>query len=286
MTAVLRSAESAEMELTNEELVAECKARANVYRLLAGVFLEEPTAAYLNALRSDEGMAMLQEMGAAFGEDFTAMPLPQLQDALAIEYAALFVVSGGCPAIESVRLHGRLQQQPYFEVREIYQKAGFKVVGARFAIYDDQLGAQLSFVAELLERAAAALGSGDRVGYERLTKEIKRFWALHPGKWVRGYATLLERAAEHSFFREMAKLLGGFAQWELDLLGVRVEDLDGGKLKVPKSEIEYEYDPAEPVCNACDKGRESGNKADEEFSNIDISRIQDRLAGQQTERKG
>lgn len=276
MTTAMQDAENTATELSGEELVAECRARANVYRLLAGVFLEEPTPEYLNALRSPETMASLQAMGAAFDADFTETPLAQLQDALAIEYAALFIVSGGCPAIESVRLHGRLQQQPLFEVREIYQKAGFKVKGARFMVYDDQLGAQLSFIAELLERAAGALESGDQAGYERLDKEVKRFWALHPAKWVRGYATLLERAAAHSFYREMAKLLGGFAQWELDLLGIKVEDLDGGKLKVPKSEIEYEYDPNEPVCNACDKGRDPG---DEEIKGIDISLIEKRLQG-------
>lgn len=276
MTAVLRSAESAEMELTNEELRSECQARANMYRMLAGAFLEEPTVEYLNALRSTGSMEMLQTMGAAFDEDFLGTPVEKLQDEVAIEYTALFVASGGCPAIESVRLYGRFQQQPFFESRETYQKAGFKVVGARFAIYDDQLGAQLSFIAELLDRAGNALASGNRVEYERQMKEIKRFWVQHPGKWVRGYASLLERAAEHSFYREMAKLLGGFAQWELDLLGVKVDDLDEGKVKVPKKEVEYEYDPSEPVCNACEKGREPSGASEEE-AKIDISRIQNRL---------
>lgn len=285
MTNVLESAANAATEFSDEELPAECKARANIYRLLAGAFLEEPGVDYLNALRSPESMASLRAMGAAFDEDFTAAPVEQLQETLAIEYASLFVVSGGCPAIESIRLHGRLQQQPFFELREIYRKAGFKVVGARFAIYDDQLGAQLSFIAEMLERAAAALEAGDQAGFQRLDKEIKRFWALHPGKWVRGYATLLERASEHSFFREMARLLRGFAQWELDMLGVNVDDLDGGKLKVPKSEIEYEYDPNEPVCNACEKGSESATPADGELHGVDISRIQARLDSKRQEGK-
>ncbi len=280
MTNVLESAANAATEFSDKELSAECKARANIYRLLAGAFLEEPGVDYLDALRSPGTMASLQAMGIAFDADFTAAPVEQLRETLAIEYASLFVVSGGCPAIESIRLHGRLQQQPFFELREIYRKAGFKVVGARFMVYDDQLGAQLSFLAELLDRAADTLASGDRDGYERVTKEIKRFWALHPGKWVRGYANLLERASEHSFFREMAKLLGGFAQWELDLLGVNVDDLDCGKLEVPKSEIEYEYDPDEPVCNACEHGREQTDQKDEKIA-IDTSRIQKLLDAKQ-----
>ena len=274
MTTVLQDTANAAAEFSSDELLAECKARANIYRLLAGTFLEEPTADYLNAIRSPAVTASLREMGVAFGEDFTGESLEKLQDTLACEYAVLFVVAGGCPAVESIRLTGRYQQQPYFEVREFYQKAGFQVSDSRFAVFDDQLGVELTFLAEMLDRAADALALGDQDGYERVTKEIKRFWALHPGKWVRGYASLLVRASEHSFYREMAKLLANFADWEIDLLGLKVDDVDGGKLKVPKAEIEYEFDPDEPVCNACEKG---GDDQEEGFQKIDISLIQSRL---------
>jgi TorA maturation chaperone TorD len=278
MTTAIQDAENTTLELSNDELIAECKARANIYRLLSGAFLEEPTVEYLTAIRSPEVMASLKEMGVAFDKDFTDTPIEKLQDELAIEYSVLFVTTGGCPAIESIRLYGRFQQQSFFEVREIYQKAGFRVSGARFMIFDDQLGVELAFLAELLERSAAALAAGNQQDYEQITKEIKRFWALHPGKWVRGYSTLLARATDYSFFREMAKLLGGFAQWELDLLGVKVDDLDGGKLKVPMAEVPYEYDPNEPVCNACEKGRDNA-PAEDEVQQIDISQIQARLEG-------
>lgn len=277
MTTVLQNVANASAEFSNDELVAECKARANIYRLLAGVFLEEPTAEYLNAIRSSEVTASLREMGVAFGEDFTGAPLEKLQDTLACEYAVLFVVAGGCPAVESVRLTGRFQQQPYFEVRDCYQKAGFHVSGSRFAVFDDQLCVELTFLAELLGRAADALALDDQDTYERVTREIKLFWVKHPGKWVRGYASLLVRASEHSFYREMAKLLANFADWELDLLGLKVDDVDGGKLKVPKAEINLEFDPDEPVCNACDKGQEDQDK--EEFQKVDISLDQSRLEG-------
>lgn len=277
MTAMLRSAECAETELTTEELEAECRARANVYRLLAGAFLEEASVDYLNALRSPEVMATLTQLGAAFDADLTETPVEELQDKLSAEYAILFVVAGGCPPIESVRLLGRYQQQPCFEVRDIYRKAGFEATGARFKVFEDQLGVELSFIAELLDRAALALSTADEHGYVQITKEIKRFWALHLGKWVRGYTTLVARATDHSFYREMARLLGRFAQWELDLLGVKVDDLDGGKLKVPKAEIEYEFDPKEPVCNSCEKAGEEENE--DEIQKIDISLIQARLEG-------
>ncbi len=279
MTTTLQDSASSEAEFSNGELVAECRARANVYRLLAGVFLEEPSTDYLSALRSPDVMDSLRNMGVVLSSDFSDAPLEKLKETLACEYAVLFVVAGGCPPVESVRLTGRYQQQPFFEVRDFYRKNGFEIRPSGFAVFDDQLGVELTFMAEMLERAAAKLEAGDEIAYTRLLKEIKRFWALHLGKWVRGYATLLERASEHPFFRQMAKLLGNFAEWELELLGVKVDDLDGGKLKVPKAEIEYEFDPNEPVCNACDKGRNAGDDLEAMLQTIDISQIEKRIQG-------
>lgn len=279
MTTTLQHSENTEMEFSKDELVAECKARASIYRLLAGVFLEEPSTEYLNALRSADVSGSLRAMGAVFSGDFSDVPLEQLKETLACEYAVLFVVAGGCPPVESVRLTGRYQQQPFFEVRDFYKKHGFEISSGRFTVFEDQLGVELTFVAEMLERAAGLLAADDAAAHTLLQKEIKRFWALHLGKWVRGYATLLARASEHSFYRQMAKLLGNFAEWELDLLGVKVDDLDGGKLKVPKAEIEYEFDPDEPVCDACDKGRKDGDDLEAMLQTIDTSLIEKRIQG-------
>jgi TorA maturation chaperone TorD len=279
MTTILQDVADADTEFSNDELVAECRARANIYRLLAGIVLEEPSADYLNALRSSAVTGSLKAMGAVFSSDFSVVPLEQLKETLACEYAALFVVTGGCPPVESIRLTGRFQQQPYFEVRDFYKKNGFEVIAGRFAVFDDQLGVELTFMAEMLERAAMLLNAGDMKSYTLLLKEIRRFWALHLGKWVRGYAALLVSASEHSFYRQMAKLLGNFAEWELGLLGVKVDDLDGGKLNVPKAEIEYDFDPEEPVCNACEKGKNGGDNSDAMLQTIDTSLIEKRLQG-------
>lgn len=84
-----------------------------------------------------------------------------------------------------------------------------------------------------------------------MEREVKRFWTLHLGKWVRGYARLVARAAEHSLYREMGKLLGAFAEAEIGHLGIRVVDEDQGREVVPKSEVKMLFNPDEPVCNAC-----------------------------------
>jgi TorA maturation chaperone TorD len=231
------------------------RARAHFYQLLAGAFVEEPTRDYLAGLRTAEAMRALTELGLHFDADFTDPALSVLQENLACEYATLFSVSGGCPPVESSRLTGRFQQEPFRDVKAIYQRCGFEVRAGRFAVFEDQIGVELSFVSALLERQAAAIERGDGTYAKQMEKEIKRFWAMHLGRWSRGFAKLLERATEHSFYREIARLLQGFAEEELALLRVRVDDVDGAREVVPKSEIALLFNPDEPVCNQCEHGQ-------------------------------
>ena len=229
----------------------DCLARAGVCRLLAGVFIEEAAPAFIDALRRPESLQSLDEAGLRFGTDFTAPETAALCETLAIEYSTLFAASGGFPPVESVRLTGRYQQEPHFAVQETYRRAGFTLQKGRFFVFEDQLGVELTFVAELLERCASALAADDQAAYRGQERELKRFWTVHLGKWVRGYAQLIERAAEHSFYREMARLLGEFAEVEIASLRLRIGDQDKGRPVVPKSEIKVEFNPDEPVCGAC-----------------------------------
>lgn len=241
----------ASAELTAEELLGECAARATAYRLLAGVFAEEPTVTLLEALRSPEALESFTRAGLHFDADFAEPDVARLADTLACEYTTMFAASGGFPPVESVRLTGRYQQAPHFDVKETYRRAGFALQGGRFRAIEDHLGVELLFVAELLDRCMAALRRDDLPAYRTTEREIKRFWTLHLGKWVRGYSRLVMRATEHSLYREMARFLAGFADEEIASMRLRIDDLDRAREVVPKSEVQIAFDPDEPVCNAC-----------------------------------
>lgn len=222
-------------ETSNQvESVEALQSRAHWYRLLAGAFAEEPQGEFLRLLRSQACLDELAEAGVAFGEDFLAGEEQKLLDELAAEYTMLFVAPGGFPPIESVRLEGGYRQSASSEVRSAYAAEGFGVQSGRFATFEDHLAVELQFAGVLLERQAEALSRGDEAEARRLEKTLKRFWVKHPGRWVRGYAQLVEEAAEHSFYREMARLLEAFVTAELDLMGLDVADEDGGKLRAPK----------------------------------------------------
>jgi TorA maturation chaperone TorD len=248
----------ADVTVADHEAADECRARAGIYRLLGGVFVEEPTAAFLAALRSPVALASLAGAGVIFDADFTETDADSLVDRLSCEFANLFTVSGGFPPVESVRLYGRYQQEPTHQTRETYRRLGFTLGKGRFEVFPDQLGVELLFVAELLDRCATALAAGDEAQFRRLDKEIKRFWVAHLGRWVRGYASLIERAAEHSYYREMAGFLAGFADEEIAAMALKVEDADQGRLVVPKQEVPVEVNPDEPVCDGCAPGRPDG----------------------------
>lgn len=220
------------------EAAEDCQARAGIYRLLASVFAEEASSAFLDALRQPDSLAALAEIGLHFDADFTTTALAELEDVLACEYATLFASPGGATPVESVRLTGRMQQEPFYEAQADYQRLGFVLQAGRFSTVEDHLGAELELVATLLEQAAAAAEAGDEATFRRMDREIKRFWTVHLGRWVRGYAKVVERATEHSFYREMARLLHAFGTDEISRMKLKVEDVDGRPPEQPKPETE------------------------------------------------
>ncbi len=247
------------LELNIPELIEDALARASIYRMLAGVFIEEPSPAFIAAMRDEGLLGQLAEAGIVFGQDFLSPDEKALDDALACEYATLFASSGCFPPVESVRLMGRFKQEPCFRLERTYREAGFKLCKGRFEVFPDQLGVELLFVAELLNRCVEALSTEQIKEYRRLDKEIKRFWTQHLGRWVRGYSRLIGRASNHSFYREMAKFLGGFAEEEIAAMNLKnLEDLDMGRAVVPKSEIQVEFNPDEPVCGGCSPENDKG----------------------------
>jgi TorA maturation chaperone TorD len=266
------SDESIDLALLGQE----CQARARIYRVLAGVFVEEPSVEFLATMGNVDWLRSLEQVGVKFGADFLDTELTTLANVLACEYATLFASSGGFPPVESVRLTGRFKQDPHYQVTALYKRLGFAQVKGRFDVFADQLGMELMFVAEMLDRCAEAVNNDDFAAYKRLDKEIKRFWSLHLGRWVRGYSSLITRAANHSFYREMARFLNGFAIEEIAAMGLtKLDDLDQGQLVIPKSEITLEFNPDEPVCGECPSGLTDRMEAPGKLRVIPITPVSD-----------
>ena len=136
-----------------------------------------------------------------------------------------------------------------------YRRPGFALCKGRFEVFPDQLGVELLFVAELLERCGD--GPGDDTDAELPAARQGDQALLDPAPGALG--TRLQSADRA---RRRAFLLSGkwpdfsaaspkrkSPRWALRPRGSRQ-----GRAVVPKSEIQVEFNPDEPVCGACPAG--------------------------------
>ncbi len=189
------------------------RARANVYHLLSMVFIKEVPAKFLNSLRDNGLRTTLAELGVDTDKMLPDTPDNELLDALAEEYAALFIVPGGIPPYESVRLKGMLCQEPEAKVREFYKRVGlhYKTDSKIFA---DHLGMELEFMWFVVDKEAQALDNNDeKAALDWRTLE-REFFLEHLNVWVFRYLDDLDMCVRHPFYAEMSKLTRGFLELE------------------------------------------------------------------------
>ena len=182
------------------------RVRANLYSLLSRVYLKEVDKEFLFALKKADLFPYVLNKSDEM-----------LLEELAEEYAALFIVSGGLPPYESVRLKGLLCQEPATEVEEFYNRCGLVLKEEWKKVFPDHLGIELAFMAYLCEREEASEDNSWRL-YQ------KEFFERHLSNWVFDYLRDLERCTFHLFYREMVNLTRDFLESEREHL----EDLKIG----------------------------------------------------------
>jgi anaerobic sulfite reductase subunit A len=189
------------------------EARANVYHLLSRVFVKEVSPEFLKAFKDNGLRSTLRELGVDINKILPDTPEKELLDVLAEEYAGLFLLAGGLPPYESVRLKGMLCQQPEAEVMEFYKRCGL-VHREETKIFADHLGIELEFMGYLADKETGAHKNNDRKEAGRWRGFQKEFFDEHLDKWVFGFLDDLDRCASHPFYSEMSRLTRGFLELE------------------------------------------------------------------------
>lgn len=185
------------------------KARANLYHLLSRAYLKEIDKGFLRGLRESH----------LISPEALNKPDDVILNELAEEYAALFIVSGGLPPYESVRLKGLLCQEPATEVEEFYKRCGLVLKDEWKKIFPDHLGLELEFMGYLCDRQAEA-ANRDNLWSDYQAEFFKKHLAL----WAFDYIRDLERCAFHPFYRELAILTGEFLESEREYLNLKGGD--------------------------------------------------------------
>jgi TorA maturation chaperone TorD len=168
------------------------RARADVYRLLGRLLLEEIEAGALPALRA----------WPAFGEALRGDDATLLAR-LRVEYARLFLMNvppyGSVYADPDLMLNGEVA----VAVERAYAEAGFSAAAVPRAGAPDHVGAEMAFMAHLATAEAAALerGRGEDAPWRA---RQRRFLERHLAAVLAPFAQAVARDARHPFYRAVA----------------------------------------------------------------------------------
>jgi len=203
----------------HEDMGASAAWRGNVYLLLSRLYTAEVDGGLLSHLSSEEMSGAL----ASLGLDISSM-VPGLSDGadklledLAEEYAALFLLPGGDSPYESVRLKGRLCDDPEQKVRGFYRDCGV-VLDEDRKLFADHIGVELGFMGHLAGKEAEAWAAGDEEEAVRWLSLQVEFFTLHPGRWANEFLDDMEKIVRHPFYRMLAVLTRRFLETEREEL--------------------------------------------------------------------
>lgn len=202
--------------------------RAEMYRFLAGIYIEEVDPAMLKALLTtsfpqftetkaswqqdlDAGFRLLESFLSSFAGKSEAETKDLLED-LAADYAKTFLAAGDATGkaafpYESIytafdsAFGGSLQQN----LAALYAAKGLSMREDMFKIMEDHIGLELNYMAYLLEEDAP-------------TEEQKTFFNDHLINWALLFTADVYRYAERDFYKAIARITTGFLEAEQELL--------------------------------------------------------------------
>lgn len=200
--------------MVNTLLQEDLLVRANVYRLLGGLFLTEPTGNVLDVLRVDETWEifgalapsenLLQLRSLLEGDEFSL-------EAVRLEYHRLFSVPTGLYVFPYESCYsvpdppGPLMGPATIAVVNAYAEAGFEV-SPEFQDAPDHLGVEFRFVAELFDREAQALEGGEAAEAMSFASLRSRFCGEHLSRWMGKVADRIAASQVSSLYSGLSSL--------------------------------------------------------------------------------
>jgi len=204
------------------------QSRSHMYLLLSALFIREVTPDLLKTLNTEEMLEGLHDLGVDMRKVIAPADERLIND-LAEEYAALFIVPGGIPPYESVRLHGMLNQKPSWEVEEFYRRCGL-VVKDGCRMLPDHLGMELEFMGYLAVKEADARRLGGEKEILKWSGFQAEFFQGHIRPWTFDFLQDMQKLAFHPFYKGIAGLAIRFLEADKEHLGLPDEE-EGNRLQ-------------------------------------------------------
>lgn len=217
------------------------RARSALYRMFGALLYREVQADWLCSFQS-ELRPRWEEAGCRFDADIDE-ETGRLKEALDAEFTTLWIAPGGVARFESIFETGAVFQGPCDQVAAVYAGEGFYFDSDAEKSFPDHAGVELEFLGYLLARQADKLDAGDTEAAKRLNDVASRFLREHPGKWVPAMMNLSIQLAEHSFYRELCRIVLAFLDGEIEtMLPRREREILRAKYQRMPKEIDYDAD--------------------------------------------
>ncbi len=206
----------------------EATERSTVYALLSRAYLEEPDVALIRYFRSDTVQQILATLDLSLGSDFLTQPEAALREALARDYAQLFLAPPEhIPPYQSYFVGGlhepeetfepRLQGKASQEVAAFYREHGL-VFPEHSTAFPDHIGVELEALRWLSELEAAAASRGEGAQVLRCRQTAGAFLRDHVLRWVPAFCEAVLGKSPSPFYVVLAQLTRAFIESELEEL--------------------------------------------------------------------
>jgi TorA maturation chaperone TorD len=198
----------------------EAQYRSDIYGLLAALFRREITPDLLKQVKDSQFLGILPGQGAGDLEGFWQGDDDAVIEALAVEYARLFLGPGKHISPHESIHHtrpdgdwGRLWGGSTVEVKKFIESTGLSFA-KEYKGLPDHIAAEFELMQALTRQEAQAWGAADSVkaGYFRGIE--KQFIGKHLSQWVSGFCTRVAEAAELPLYYDLAVLTRGFIEFE------------------------------------------------------------------------
>ena len=210
-------------------------ARANMYGLLADVYREEPSEAFLSNLRDPEFSGTLKALDIPLDDMLDNSPSQQLAEDLAVEYTRIFIGPG--PRIsphESLHVEARYGEEnglwgrPTVAVKKFMEAAGLEV-DDKFDGMPDHITVEFEFMQRLLEKEAEAWSKQDLELATNILNIEMKFYDEHLSLWILSFCDKIIENADHAFYKQFAEVTKDFIVFENDTLQDLIDRCAGDK---------------------------------------------------------
>jgi TorA maturation chaperone TorD len=194
--------------------------RSTIYGFLAAIYRQEVSSDLLQQIKDPQFLGVLTQLGIELNNGFFKKPDKELLDALAVEYARLFLGPGKhISPHESVHhkkentQSGQLWGESTAEVKKIIESSGLEYK-TEYTGLPDHISVELEFMQQVILREEKAWQDNDKETALLCQENEKKFVDEHLFRWIPEFCEKVITDADLPFYREIARFTRAFIEFE------------------------------------------------------------------------